>query len=214
MQRLTIEYHLDGMRPGYRFAPGSDPVDEATQREVWRQAMPRGQGWGEAAYQGARSIKVFDAGRGQVAASAVRVTDLVDEIGRAGIRHAEVTLMRASAYPAFVGASFDAYPERVRLAALDRLGSTVWRRLLNKALLRAKQQIVLAYPYRGPDDWQLVEALVMRLVTAPGVRWVEGWGTAPSFTTLALDYREESRVVALPLDRARAVNGVPVIRIP
>ena len=214
MQTLTIEYHLDGMQPGYRFAPGSDPVDEVTRRAVWRSAMPRGQGWGDAAYRAARSIKLFETGRGQVAASAVRVTEMVDEMGRAGIRRAEVTLMRVSAYRAFVEASFDAYPRAVRQAAHDRLGSTMWRRVLNKALLRAQQQIVLAYPYHGPDDWQLVEALVMRLVTAPGVRWVEGWGTTPSFTTLALDWREESRVVALPLDRARLVTNVPVIRIP
>ena len=212
--KLTIEYRLEGRHPGYQFTGPTDPaIDKRTRKAVWQNAIPRGQGWRDARYAHARTLKVFDAGPGQMAASVVHVTDMTDEMGRGGIRRAKVTLMDDSVYHSFVRETYKLYPETIRRAAEDRLMSTVWRRVLDKALLRAREQIVLAYPYRNAEDWKLVEALVLRLVSAPGVRWVEGWGTRPTFTTLSLDWREEGRVVALPLERARSVRGVPVIEV-
>jgi len=39
------------------------------------------------------------------------------------------------------------------------------------------------------------------------------WGKIIPFTTLALDYREESRLVVLPQDRAQRVTEFPIVRV-
>ena len=211
MQPLTIEYVLEGPRPGYTYVGSTDGFADETLTAIWRGAMPRGQGWGADRYTDARAIKCFAISGGRVAISAVRVTGMQDELGRGGIRRADITVIGADAYHSFVAASISGYPPAVRQAARERVGSVAWRRVVNKALLQARQQIVLAAPYNDAAAWQLVEALVMQLVLSQGVRLMEGWGRTPSFTTLALNWRDEARIVALPLDVARRVQGVPVI---
>src|SRR5690606_41945434 len=67
MPHLVIEYATGGKRPGYRFRPPVDGIDEATRSAVWRHALPRGQGWGAEGFAGARSLKCFPVGRGTVA---------------------------------------------------------------------------------------------------------------------------------------------------
>jgi membrane-bound lytic murein transglycosylase B len=46
MQTLTLEYVLDGSRPGYQFTTPTNGIGEAALKTIWRSAMPRGQGWG------------------------------------------------------------------------------------------------------------------------------------------------------------------------
>src|SRR5690606_24009966 len=82
-----------------------------------RQAMPRGQGWGADALAGAQSLKCFPVGGGQMAVSSVTVTGQSDELGRRGIRRAEVSLVPARDYPAVIQARLDALPREVREAA-------------------------------------------------------------------------------------------------
>ena len=59
-----------------------------------------------------------------------------------------------------------------------------------------------------PDDWQVVDAMVLKLATAARLRVMQGFGKINAFTTLALDYHEESRIVALPLDVAHSLQPI------
>ncbi len=213
IRHLVIEYHLNGSQPGYRYRPPVDDFDEQTLKSIWRQAMPRGQGWSADAYQAATSLKCFPVDRKTMAISRVEVTGQQDEVGRSGIRRADITVLPQQTLFSTLEQMQKSYPAAVQQAAQKKMSAYLWRRLLNKIVPRLKdgKQAVLAYPYAGPESWQVIELLVMRIVTAPGVRLLEGWGSAPSFTTLALDWREESRIVALPLDR---VKSAPAIRIP
>src|SRR5690606_41939715 len=101
MPHLVIEYATGGKRPGYRFRPPVDGIDEATRSAVWRHAMPRGQGWGAEGFAGARSLKGFPVGRGTVAVSTICVPDPADELGRRGIRRAGCELWPGAAFSAF-----------------------------------------------------------------------------------------------------------------
>jgi hypothetical protein len=213
---LVIEYGLDGGQPGYRFRPPVRGFSEEALRVIWRCAMPRGQGWGGNSYVGARSLKCFPVDAHTAALSLVTVTDQQDEVGRRGIRRAEITLVPARDHLAYLERRLEAYPASVRAAAQHRLPPYLWRRILDKAVPKLKrgQPVVLAHPYTGPQSWQFIEALMLRLVTSRAVRLIEGWGAVSSFTTLALDWHDESRLVALPLDRARELRGVTVIVVP
>jgi hypothetical protein len=216
MPKLVIEYQLDGKRPGYAFASPAPAVDERTLKTIWRQAMPRGQGWGNPTYAGAQSVKTFRVDKGHFAVSTAIVTDQRDESGRGGIRRAEIEVMSTAAYLQFLQGRIGRYPGALQQAADRRLTHTFWQQVLDKLTpkLRPHRQIVLAYPYHDPDAWALMEVLVMKVATSRRIRLIKGWGAANSFTTLALDYREESSIVALPLARAREVGdgGMVVIR--
>ena len=216
MPDLIIEYGLDGGQPGYRFKPPVGGFSEEVLRTIWRCAMPRGQGWGGNDYIGARSLKCFPVDAYTVALSLVTVTDQEDEMGRRGIRRAEITLVPARDHLVHLERRLETYPPSVYAAAHRRLTPYLWRRILDKAVPKLKrgQPVVLAHPYTGPQSWQVMEALMLKLVTSRAVRLIEGWGAVSSFTTLALDWRDESRLVALPLDRAQALRGVTVIVIP
>ncbi len=217
MGQLVIEYALDSLHPGYRFKPPADGFDEQTLKTIWRWAMPRGQGWGAEIYTGARSLKCFPIDARSVAVSVVTVTDQEDEMGRRGIRRAEVTVMPPDEYGRFLESTLRAFPAPIRDAAARRVSAVVWKRLINKVVPRLKdgKQVVLAHPYRDPEAWQVIEVLVLRLVTSHTIRMIEGWGRVTPFTTLALDWREEAGIVALPLEKARErQGGAPTIVIP
>ncbi len=216
MPHLVIEYALDSKRPGYAFRPPTDGFDEALLKAVWRGAMPRGQGWGGVAYQGARSLKCFPLDKQIVAVSEVVVTDQQDEGGRRGIRRAEVTLLPAGDSLPYLKSRLETYPEAVQRAADKMLSLGRWAQIVDGALPKVKgrsPQVILAHPYTGPGAWQAVEALVLKLATSWKLRTLKGWGRVNSVTTLALTYREESRIVALPLEKAAQVRDVPVVAI-
>src|SRR5690606_35321416 len=185
-------------------------VDERTQAAVWRQAMPRGQGWGADAFAGAQSLKCFPIDGGRMAVSSVTVTDESDELGRRGIRRAGVSIVPARAYRGYGQARRDARPREVREAAGEQFVGYRWQRIVDRALLRGRR-VVRTAPYTGPASWQYVEALVLRLVTSPGIRLFEGWGPLTPFTTLALDWRDEGQIVGVPRNYLDGARGVSVI---
>lgn len=213
MTDLILEYVLDGRRPGYAFRPPTNSFSQATLDAVWRGAMPRGQGWGDESLHGALSLKTFRVGEQWMALSRVTVTDQADELGRRGIRRAEIDLVPRAAYQARLHDQLDALPAEARLAASERLGNYLWKRILDKALLRAPRQVVLAHPYASVTAWQVVEALILHIVTSPGLQLLEGWGPLTTFTTLARDWHEESQVIGLP-HHVAARSGAAAIRIP
>lgn len=210
---LVIAYTLDGKRPGYQFVTGAAGVPEAVRHTVWRHAMPRGQGWGAEGLEGARALKTFPAGDGRMAISEVVVTGEADEMGRRGIRRAEVTLIGSDAYPAALDARYRALDPAARQWAVEQMLGFVWQRVWDRVLLRGGRQVTFSHPYAGPPGWQRVEALVLRLVTSPGVRLLEGWGPLVPFTTLALDAADGGRVVALPAGVAVRLPRRGVIRL-
>ncbi|MBI5668871.1 MAG: hypothetical protein HZC41_12765 [Chloroflexi bacterium] len=207
MQPLVLEYVFEGHQRGYNFTSPTRGYSDATLKTIWRYAMPRGQGWN--AYIGARSLKSFLLDDGRVALSEVTVTDLRDESGRGGIRQAVIQVMYPGAYHEYLKDRLRRYPHTVQ-AQVDRWPSFGQRKRLLERGVRGAAQTVCVYPYTSPDAWQTAEAITLKLATAPGLLLRSG---ILPFTTLALDYRDESPLVVLPADRADRLNGVATLAL-
>lgn len=222
MRRLEIGYVLDGARRGYNFTAPTDGVAPDALKAIWRGAMPRGQGWGD--YPAARSLKCFELATGEAVACNVTVTDQVDEVGRAGIRRAEILIFSPKEYRAYLLERLAALPPDIVAAAEKRLYSREWELLfrkyreLSKPKTMIKPQTILAYD----GEWTFIEACVLLLMTrstllanlievSPSINPFAD--RVFSFTTFALDYRDEGRLVALPLAKARAIDSVPYINL-
>lgn len=226
MRELSIGYVLEGARRGYNFITPTDGIDPDALKAIWRSAMPRGQGWGADQFRAAHSLKCFALDTGEAVVCDVSMTDMVDEVGRKGIRRADIRIMNERDYRAHLLSRLNALPPSVVREAEKRLYSREWEllfkkyRQLDRPKTMLKPQTILAYPYG--DDWQFVEACILMLVTRTTLlaNLIE---VSPAinpfadrvfpFTTLALDYRDEGRLVALPLDKARAFGDIPFINI-
>jgi hypothetical protein len=207
MNRLVIEYSLQGHQRGYNFTTSTRSFDEQTLRTIWRNAMPRGQGWGEATYQGARSIKYFPLPDGRAAVSEVTVTDLQDENGRRGIRRAVIDIMSPAVFVHHLASRLDSYPQET--TSLAETNYLHLRKSLPK--LKRTKALILTHHYQTERSWWLVEALVLRLAATPPAP-LRKWGSVLPFTTLALDHRDESPVVALPAACAGQIS-TPIIEV-
>jgi hypothetical protein len=132
-RRLVIDYVLDSRRPGYAFTTPTGDLPESVVRDVWRGAMPRGQGW--SAYVGARALKCFPLEDGrQAALCEIEVTGRADESGRRGIRRAEIDVIDSADYRAALQARLDALPVAVRAAAEARLSWPRWLHIVERAI--------------------------------------------------------------------------------
>jgi hypothetical protein len=227
MRTLTIDYLLEGARRGYNFTTPTDGIAPETLKTVWRQAMPRGKDWGASAYRGAGAVKCFALDSGEMAVCHVAITGLRDEMGRGGIRRAEISLLPPRAYFDYLRGLLTAMPPEIVAQAERKLTSREWSLLFKKHRREnppkslVKPQTILAYPY-SESGWPFVEACILLLATrstllanlievSPAVNPFAD--RALSFTTLALDYRDETRLIAVPLDKARAFEDVPYIDI-
>lgn len=215
MRQLVLEYVFEGHKRGYNFTSSTQGFSDATLNFIWRSAMPRGQGWGaNGTYTGAKSLKCFSLEDGRFAISEVTVTDLRDESGRGGIRRAVIDVLPDAAYSDDLRKRLVAFPPTVQAAIASK--PSLWQRkqILDRTLPKMNKmpQVVLSYPYTSPADWQFAEALVLKMILAP-LSPLKRWGRVIPFTTLALDYRDESPVVVLPADRAERLNGVPVVSL-
>jgi hypothetical protein len=227
MRQLTIDYVLDGRRRGYSFTSPTDDLHPEVLKTIWRNAMPRGQGWGAEVYCGAVSLKCFPLPSGEVAFCETVITDKRDEVGRTGIRQTVIDVMTANEHVGYLQDRLRSLPAHLTAEAESRLTSREWQLLFkkNREAKRPKSMIkpqtILAYPYEA-GAWQFVEACILLLASratlltnlievSPKVNPFAD--RVLSFTTLALDYQEEGRIVALPLDRARTLDGIPFIDI-
>jgi hypothetical protein len=206
--RLVIEYILEGHKRGYNFTSPTSLYDDATLKTIWRNAMPRGRGWNAPQLLGSRSIKGFMVDNGQVAVSEVTVTNMVDESGRRGIRRAVVDVMPSAVFAHHLQSRLDAYPAEVQ-QAMEEKAAMVSRSFPK---LKKRMPLLLAFPFTSTHDWWVMEALVLRLVAAP-LKQMRRWGAVIPFTTMALDYRNDSRIIALPFDQAAEGTDVPVVRV-
>lgn len=205
MQPLVLEYVFEGHQRGYNFTSPTRGYNDALLKTIWRSAMPRGQGWN--GYIGARSLKSFPLDDGRVALSEVTVTDLRDESGRSGIRRAVIQVMYPGAFTEYLKDRLRRYPADVQ-AQLERWPSFGQRQRLLGRGVRGAAQTVCVYPYTTPDAWQFAEATTLKLATSPGLLLR---AEPMAFTTLALDYRDESPLVVLPTARAERLNGVATL---
>jgi hypothetical protein len=202
MRQLVLEYVFEGHKRGYNFTSPTNGFNDDTLKTVWRNAMPRGQGWGAPIYEGARSLKSFPLPDGRLALADVVVTGLKDESGRAGIRRAGIDIMQPGEYLDALRVRFTRYPQAVQdeAAHKPRFG----RRRLPK--VQGDSQVVAAHPYTTAERWQLIEALVLyEAIELLDRRWLGGRYFA--FTTLALEYRDESQLVVLPEARATELQS-------
>ncbi len=204
---LVIHYVMEGERRGYTFTSPPKGYDDAVVRAIWRNAMPRGQGWGAETYVGARSLKLFTLPDGRFALADSIVTDQQDERGRKGIRYTEIRVHPAHEYESTMRHQLATYDVRIRQRAQDRMTICKKTNIISKTLprMRSTSQLVMTHKFKGVNDWQVMEAFVLTLMLDP-VMPLRRWGPVIPFTTLALDYREESRVVMLPADRAGSIE--------
>ncbi len=212
MRQLVIEYVLEGHQRGYSFTSSTQGYTDAELKLIWRSAMPRGQGWSQ--YAGARSLKCFQLeSQRRMVICETTVTDMRDENGRSGIRRTLVDVMPFADYGTYLEQRLHTLPENVR-ARVEKLPSLGQRLAIHNSLLtHKKNQLVLLHPYRNPHDWQVAEALVIKLALNP-LASMRGWGPVIAFTTLALNPSEESPLVALPADKAAAVDRkTPTIKV-
>ena len=225
MRELTIGYVLDGARRGYAFTSPTDGIEPDSLKAIWRGAMPRGQGW--EGYPGARALKCFALESGEAVIGEITLTDMQDEVGRKGIRAAAIHLLTPAEYQRDLLRRLHALPSGVVAEAERRLTSHEWELLFRKYRSAkkpksiVKPQTILAYPYDA-EGWRFVEACLLLLATrstllanlievSPAINPFAD--RILSFTTLALDYREEGRIVALPLDRMQSFEGVPFVNL-
>ena len=103
---LVIEYVLEGHQRGYNFTSSTQGYSDDDLKTIWRNAMPRGQGW--SAFVGARSLKCFplDEHGLRVVACETVVTDMIDENGRGGIRRATIQVMARADYLTYLDRRF------------------------------------------------------------------------------------------------------------
>lgn len=205
MRRLEIAYRLEGHQRGYQYVGDTAGFNDDTLKTVWRNAMPRGQGWGSAVYRGALSLKSFALPDGRLALSETVVTDQQDESGRSGIRHAQVMILQPGEYAERLNDRMLQYPGWVQVELNRGTGLFGRRRVPD---VKGDEQVILTHPYHS-ESWTLVEALVIKAaVGALRRRWSGAHFVA--FTTLALDWRGESLLVALPAERAEGVKSVGI----
>jgi hypothetical protein len=225
---LIIEYRLIEARAhrGYTFTTPTDGLPPDIVKAIWRQAMPRGGGWG--AYVGARSLKCFALPDGHYALAETVVTDQRDDAGRPGIRRAEIALHSLASGQTALRARLAALPAETVAQAERMLTSREWELLLRKHRDLAAQpssllkpQTILAMAYSAAT-WPYLEACLLLLVTRTTLlaNLIE---VSPAinpfadrilpFTTLALDHRDETRLIGMPLAQARAARDLPYIAL-
>lgn len=214
MRQLVIEYLLEGRHRGYNFTSPTRGFDEGTLKRIWRTAMPRGQGWSAEQYTGATSLKCFPLDDQTVALSHVTITDMCDEQGRRGIRRAVIDVMSADEGIEHIRHRLASFPDEIQAQFEKKPTLRQWKAILDRAAPKVKgsNQIILVHPYTGGETWQTMEALVLKLAISC-LAALRHWGKIIPFTTMALDYRDESRIVALPAQQAQHIQDIPVIHI-
>jgi hypothetical protein len=212
MRQLIIEYVFEGYRRGYNFTTPTRGIDEQMVKTIWRNAMPRGQGWG--GYIGASSLKCFPIGDHQLALCEVTITDQQDESGRRGIRRAVIDLMDADTCLQQLKTRLDNYPPAVLNALEKKPSLRHWKQIVERSMPKFRQetQVILARTYSTADNWQEVEALVVKIAVSC-LGKARHWGRVIPFTTMALDHREELRLIAIPSQQIRASDELPVVEI-
>jgi len=210
MNRLILEYVLEGHRRGYDFTSPTHNFDDDVLKSIWRKAMPRGQGWGNTVYEGARSIKAFPLPDGRVAVSEVTVTDMVDENGRRGIRRAVIDVMTKRLLGHHLNSRLAGYPDEIRTHARQKHDSIVSM----SPRIKNNQPILITLAYKSnQESWWLVEALILMLAVSPPASLRRlARREMITFTTLALDYRNESMFVGIPAQNTIDIT-IPVIDI-
>jgi hypothetical protein len=165
-------------------------------------------------YRGARSLKAFTLENGQVVLSEITVTEQQDEHGRRGIRRAVIHVAPAPECLELLQSRLNAYPDEIQASIEKKPTLGQWKKLVDESLpkLRRDAQVVLARPYTSAQDWQIVEAFMLKVVTVRALP-MKRWGKVIPFTTLALDYRDESKVVALPSQHLHDTDEIPLLHI-
>lgn len=207
MNHLVIEYVFEGHKRGYNFTTPTHAYDDATIKTIWKHAMPRGQGWGAETYIGSRAIKCFPLLDGRVALSETIVTDLADETGRRGIRRAVIEIFRPIALNAYFRARLATYDLNIQNVA-NILHNRIYHRFPN----RNNAPFILAYPYRSTLLWRVIEACMFQLMLNMP-RSLQNRPMPYHFTTLALDYRDESPIVVIPTEKASQITDAPVFML-
>ena len=212
MPPLVIEYVFEGHQRGYNFTSPTSGYGDDELKAIWRNAMPRGQGWGQ--YVGARSLKCFPVNRA-MAVCETEVTDLRDEHGRGGIRRSVIQVMSRPDYMDYLEQVLHQLPASIQ-GEIEHLPSFRQRMAItNKTMRRPRRdgQLVFLHPYTAFEDWQVVEGLLIKLVLSP-VASMQRWGKQVGFTTLALTHRDESMLVAMPSRQGRLLdNRTTVMRV-
>ncbi len=208
---LVMEYVFEGQQRGYNFTSPTNGFADDVLKVIWRQAMPRGQGWG--GYIGAQSLKCFPLPDNRVAVSQITVTDQSDESGRRGIRRAVITVLPLTAYAAFLSERKRAHPAGIQQDAVFILENWRRTRLLEHMTRKISRtgQLILAHAFTTNADWLVTEAVMLRLLVSPP-RGLRQDGVLP-FTTLALSHHDEMALVGMPVNKTQQITDGAVVTV-
>lgn len=204
MNQLIIEYVLEGHQRGYNFTSPTRGYSDDVIKSIWRNTMPRGQGWSE--YIGSRSIKCFELPSGEIALAEITVTDQEDENGRRGIRRAVVDVMSLRSFSQQLKFRLLGYPS-------DSLAfANAAYEVIKSARLKKNAPLIIAYPFKNPRQWWGMELLILKLVDDPP-RHLRRMSFPISFTTLALDHLSENTIIGIPQAKAAQITDATVITL-
>lgn len=224
LRSLHIAYVLTGAQRGYTLsADAGVPAD--AQKAIWREALPRGQGWDDPAFTGARSLHCWPLGAGMAALSHTTITDQRDELGRGGIKQAHIVYGTLREIATALHDRLTVLPGHTLATAESALASQAWGLLFSRYrenMPAMKPRTLLTFPYT-PAGWLFIEACMLLLATratllanlievTPQINPLAD--RMLSFVTLTLDPREQSRLLALPAAHAARWPGVPMIALP
>lgn len=209
---LTIAYLTEGPQRGYNFITPTHAYSEETLKWIWRNAMPRGQGW--AAYTGAESLKCFALPDKRIAIAHTEITDQSDESGRRGIRRTTIDVLARHEYrPTLIRrlAQFNAGLQHDADFQLTQWRKTGAFERLSPQIKRAKQ-LLFTHPFSTLADWRVIEVLLLKIAITPPYA-LRQFGEILPFTTLALAPHEESLLTALPSDKAAGLAKIPSLAV-
>jgi hypothetical protein len=198
---------------GYRCTAKSPGMNTSVIRKLEQLALPFGDSWDS--YIGARSIKTFPIGKGEMAISYVQVSDDQDDYGRPGILFCQCVLVSFDDFMSLVYQPSFAFEHVFRNPAslkmiLGELAPhpcklTWWSssqipqdmlRMLAEGLLRiySNRKLILSYQYQSPTQWKYVEQTIQTLMVLLPPMLLRRL----SFATLSLSIMDPSSVIAVP----------------
>ncbi len=204
VKKLTIGYVMQGHQRGYNFTTSTHGYADTVLKTIWRQVMPRGQGWSD--YIGARSLKCFELPDGEIALAEITVTDQQDENGRRGIRQAVVEVMPVQTFSHHLKFRILGYPSDTFAFA-----NTAYE-ILKNVRIKKNAPLILAYDYKNPRFWWGMELLILKLVDNPP-RHLRRLPFPISFTTLTLDHLGETTIIGMPATKAAQISDATVITL-
>lgn len=231
MDKLFLDYNLrENGTKGYTLQDIEGKVSGEIRRQIWYSALPKGKGWNADEFRGVQILKCFELSDGRIAISQVENTNETDEGGRSGIMRSSIlvasrmraiswlqqrltdlieedTILSKHAHQIINSRGFKSQLIYNRHRSPDNhtfdKRSGLLSQLMGAISSKAKGQIILTWDF-SKEHWKIIEIIMLSLVTRKTnvtSEFLESTNDFINFTTLALDYRDENRIIAIPTSK-------------